>query len=82
MTEILSAIKQSIRQTARRKGHDMPFQEALEHEIQPAPDCPHCDRSMTVDAVIPGIFLGSVFVRYRCERCNWETEVSLPPVTD
>jgi transposase-like protein len=82
MTETLSAIKQPIRQTARRKRHGTRFQAALEHDIQPVPDCPHCVRAMTVDAVIPGIFLRSVFVRYRCERCNRETEVSLPPVID
>ena len=82
MTETLSANKRPIRSAARRKRHDMPFQEALAHETRPAPDCPDCVRAMAVDAVIPGIFLGSVFVRYRCARCNRETEVSVPPAID
>jgi hypothetical protein len=58
-------------------------QGAPDHEIRPIAGCPWCKAAtMTVDAVIPGIFLGGAFLRYRCARCDGRMEVSLARAID
>jgi hypothetical protein len=61
----------------------MSRQAAPDLEIRPVGGCPHCKATtMTVDTVIPGIFLGGALLRYRCERCDGTAEVNLLPAID
>jgi hypothetical protein len=64
------------------KRHEMLCRQ-MPDEIKQTADCPKCRvPSMTIARIVPGIFLGGAFVRYRCLRCRKEVEINLRPAMD
>jgi transposase-like protein len=65
------------------KRHEMLCQQMPDDQIKQTADCPKCKTpSMTIARIVPGVFLGGAFVRYRCQRCRKEVQINFPPPMD